>query len=250
MLRHPIILDDVITGVRIKECVQSLHRKYLNPEGKLLRILTQIYDSDLDVSSVLSDKGTKEQRHKTMETLAAFIEHVTFEMTFTPPASGSLGTFKSSNLYHLLQPQQTFPDNYFWDMEKKPLSIDSYSRTPAKMTSREELVILVGLCLGRGLVATILRYPFRYGLTQSAKTEILSTKIRMIITLLIYLLRRVCAPPGDAPVPVALPLDLTRKLYSDEAMATIFKKLSSSFEYAEKLLREWGENYSEKFRNS
>ncbi|ELU01749.1 hypothetical protein CAPTEDRAFT_222017 [Capitella teleta] len=255
--------DSFLFAIKLKEIVAALHFIYLNPQRKVHGMLQQItVDSSRDLSAPTSNLASNSEKDKAIEDLAVILENVVYEMTEIMPATGVLGTHKKAFIYLLTRSGNIFPKGYLWQIEKDILKFDSVGRT-TDVGEKEAHILLTGMFIGRALVTTLLFEPLQYGVIINEDTAKRDTKLllkpveyglsssqitfkaeknlKMVATLLIYLLRKVYAK--DKKVIPPLPHEIGRFLFRDDEMSVAVKKLKNSFEYAESLLQQWSKEY-------
>ncbi|XP_066300473.1 uncharacterized protein [Branchiostoma lanceolatum] len=242
--REKRLEEEFLFGIHLKEAVSALHRIYLNPEGPVNEILrTAVLDGTIDTKrdargSVVEFVDSRQA----IPQVCYIIENLTYNITEIMPDKGVLGTNKKASIFHLVQDRKTFPKGYFWQLERAELEFDALDRT-VRVNKRRAAMLVLGMYLSRGLITTLLMKPLDYGLSTTMLDDVGERNLKMLATLFLNLVRRASVPAKEQPWPV--PVELQRFIYSDEEMRQIYSnsKIKKSLEYAEKLLRDWAEEY-------
>ncbi|XP_078661262.1 uncharacterized protein LOC144905460 isoform X4 [Branchiostoma floridae x Branchiostoma belcheri] len=242
--REKRLEEEFLFGIHLKEAVSALHRIYLNPEGPVNEILrTAVLDGTIDTKrdargSVVEFVDSRQA----IPQVCYIIENLTYNITEIMPDKGVLGTNKKASIFHLVQDRKTFPKGYFWQLERAELEFDALDRT-VRVNKRRAAMLVIGMYLSRGLITTLLMKPLDYGLSTTMLDDVGERNLKLLATLFLNLVRRASVPAKEQPWPV--PVELQRFIFSDEEMRQIYgnSKVKKSLEYAEKLLRDWAEEY-------
>lgn len=109
-------------------------------------------------------------------------------------------------------------------------------------------MLIIGIFLSRSLITTLLMKPVDYGLSNQQLSDVAERNLKVIATTMLYLVRRVSVSRGRALM--SMPGEISKYLYTDEEMRPLYSRVAKSFNYAEGLLREWGQEYIKRLRNA
>ncbi|XP_013384150.1 relA-associated inhibitor [Lingula anatina] len=239
--------EKFIFGIQLKEAVAALHRIYLNPDGNIYLILSDMVGEGAP-DLYVEDKGrfgTSPEDKQNIQELTYIVENLTYHITEIMPATGVLGTHKKAAIFELIKEGKEFPAGYFWQMERDQLEFDENDKI-TNVTDARAFFLLIGIFLSRSLVTTLLMKPLDYGLSTTVLSEVGERNLKLLATIIVYLIRVVAVPRKQTPLPI--PYEISKFLYTDEEMKFILSKLKKSLDYAEGLLRDWGEEYVKRLR--
>ncbi|XP_063424414.1 uncharacterized protein LOC134708059 isoform X2 [Mytilus trossulus] len=233
-------------GIILKEIVAALHRIYLNPSGNIYPVLADIISPKAyDLTNLLRGRTNERETQVMIQELQYVVENLVYHMTEIMPSTGVLGTHRKSAVYELIKDGKRFPDGYFWQVELDRLQFTENGRT-AGVGDAEGFLLIVGIYISRSLITTLLMKPVDYGLSSQQLSDIAERNLKILATTLLYLVRRVSGSRGRAMMP--MPSEISKYLYTDEEMRPVYGKMAKSFNYAEGLLREWGQEYMKRLR--
>ncbi|XP_052093550.1 uncharacterized protein LOC127729721 isoform X2 [Mytilus californianus] len=233
-------------GIILKEIVAALHRIYLNPSGNIYPVLADIISPKAyDLTNLLRGRTNERETQVMIQELQYVVENLVYHMTEIMPSTGVLGTHRKSAVYELIKDGKRFPDGYFWQVELDRLQFTENGRT-AGVGDPEGFLLIVGIYISRSLITTLLMKPVDYGLSSQQLSDIAERNLKILATTLLYLVRRVSGSRGRAMMP--MPSEISKYLYTDEEMRPVYGKMAKSFNYAEGLLREWGQEYMKRLR--
>ncbi|XP_071152749.1 uncharacterized protein [Mytilus edulis] len=233
-------------GIILKEIVAALHRIYLNPSGNIYPVLADIISPKAyDLTNLLRGRTNERETQVMIQELQYVVENLVYHMTEIMPSTGVLGTHRKSAVYELIKDGKRFPDGYFWQVELDRLQFTENGRT-ASVGDAEGFLLIVGIYISRSLITTLLMKPVDYGLSSQQLSDIAERNLKILATTLLYLVRRVSGSRGRAMMP--MPSEISKYLYTDEEMRPVYGKMAKSFNYAEGLLREWGQEYMKRLR--
>ncbi|PVD36062.1 hypothetical protein C0Q70_03032 [Pomacea canaliculata] len=237
-------------GIILKEIVAALHRVYLNPSGNIYPVMGDIIGSGAqDLSQLVGERGrvAEDESVRLFQILQYVMENLIYHITEIMPKTGVLGTHKKAAVFELIKNGKRFPDGYFWQIELDRLQFNNNGRT-MNVGDKEAFLLLVGMFLSRSLITTLLMKPVDYGLSTEQLTEVAERNLKVLSTVMLFLVRRVSTPP-DAPM-MPMPGEVARYVFSDEEMRNVHLRLRRSYEYCENLLREWGAEYIRRLRDA
>ncbi|CAG2203051.1 unnamed protein product [Mytilus edulis] len=235
-------------GIILKEIVAALHRIYLNPSGNIYPVLADIISPKAyDLTNLLRGRTNERETQVMIQELQYVVENLVYHMTEIMPSTGVLGTHRKSAVYELIKDGKRFPDGYFWQVELDRLQFTENGRTASVGDLLYEgFLLIVGIYISRSLITTLLMKPVDYGLSSQQLSDIAERNLKILATTLLYLVRRVSGSRGRAMMP--MPSEISKYLYTDEEMRPVYGKMAKSFNYAEGLLREWGQEYMKRLR--
>lgn len=233
-------------GIILKEIVAALHRIYLNPSGNIYPVLADVISPNAyDLSELLRGRVGDREGQLMIQELQYFVENLIYHITEIMPSTGVLGTHRKSAVYELIKNGKRFPDGYFWQIELDYLQFTDNGRTAA-VGDLEAFLLMIGIFISRSLITTLLMKPVDYGLSNQSLSDVGERNLKILATTILYLVRRVSALKRNAILP--MPGEIAKYLYTDEEMRSIYARLQRSFNYAEGLLREWGQEYIKRLR--
>ncbi|KAK3106313.1 hypothetical protein FSP39_017496 [Pinctada imbricata] len=233
-------------GIILKEIVAALHRIYLNPSGNIYPVLADVINPNAyDLSNLLRGRTGEKETQVMLQELQYVVENLIYHITEIMPSTGVLGTHRKSAVYELIKNGKRFPDGYFWQCELDRLQFSENGRTVG-IGDPDAFLLIVGIFISRSLITTLLMKPVDYGLSSQQLTDVAERNLKVIASTLLFLVRRVSVSRGRAMMP--MPGEIARYLYTDEDMRPIYSKVAKSFNYAEGLLREWGQEYIKRLR--
>ncbi|XP_064644803.1 uncharacterized protein LOC135498463 isoform X3 [Lineus longissimus] len=240
--RENQVSDVFIFGIHLKEAIAALHRLYLNPDGKIYPILRDgIAVGAPDMTTLVENPKGVPKSDEMYKELTYIVENTVFNITEIMPTSGVLGTHRKAVVYEMLKNGKKFPKGYFWQIEKELLQFDKNERT-INVKNKEGLLLLMGVYFARGLVTTLLMKPLDYGLTTTELDTVAQRNLALLATIFIWILRKVS---WDGKM-LNMPHEISKYLYSDDDMKHVYAKIKATIEYAEKLIKEWGNSYVKK----
>nr|XP_006823968.1 PREDICTED: uncharacterized protein LOC102801582 [Saccoglossus kowalevskii] len=204
--KHGDSKEVFLFGIMLKEAVAALHRIFLDDKTKISETLSDIKNTSVDYF----------------------------------PAAGVLGTHKKAAVFEMIQEGVQFPSGYFYGTEMDMLEFDNVGRN-INMNDSKAYMMIVMLFFARSLVATLLVRPMDYGYSRQPLGEVTLRNLKVVASLLLYIARKTSVPQGS-PI-MHMPLELKDSVYSDDDMSYLFDKLKKSIDYAEGLIREWGDEY-------
>ncbi|XP_078334665.1 uncharacterized protein LOC111118371 isoform X3 [Crassostrea virginica] len=235
-------------GIILKEIVAALHRIYLNPSGNIYPVLADaINPKAYDLSNLVRGKVGDREGQTMVQELQYIVENLVYHITEIMPSTGVLGTHRKSAVFELIRNGKRFPDGYFWQVELDRLQFSENGRT-TNIGDPEAFMLIIGIFLSRSLITTLLMKPVDYGLSNQQLTDVGERNLKVIATTMLYLVRRVSVSRGRAMM--NMPGEIAKYLYTDEEMRPIYSRVAKSFNYAEGLLREWGQEYIKRLRNA
>ncbi|CAH1772235.1 unnamed protein product [Owenia fusiformis] len=241
--------DDLYFEIQLKEAVAAIHKIYLNPNGAVFPVLLRVLNSE-NVNLLVQDRGTILQSKEdklALDTLRAIIENISFQISQIRAVHGTLGLHRKASVFSLIQPNRIFPEFYFFQAELVPLQVSGTNSLPNVSHTQAQMLIL-GIFLARGMVSTLLLKPVEYGLLPTLPSDNLQRNLAVVATILIYVYRRTAVPKKSKIM--AESRELSQYLVNEEQMAYIYKKLKSSIQYSEDVLRDWVEEYTSRLNNA
>ncbi|XP_061173974.1 uncharacterized protein LOC133183052 isoform X2 [Saccostrea echinata] len=235
-------------GIILKEIVAALHRIYLNPSGNIYPVLADaINPKAYDLSNLVRGRTGEREGQTMIQELQYIVENLIYHITEIMPSTGVLGTHRKSAVYELIKNGKRFPDGYFWQVELDRIQFTENGRT-TNIGDPEAFMLIIGIFISRSLITTLLMKPVDYGLSNQQLSDVAERNLKVIATTMLYLVRRVSVSRGRAMM--SMPGEIAKYLYSDEEMRPIYSRIAKSFNYAEGLLREWGQEYIKRLRNA
>ncbi|XP_062602340.1 uncharacterized protein LOC134264056 isoform X2 [Saccostrea cucullata] len=235
-------------GIILKEIVAALHRIYLNPSGNIYPVVADaINPKAYDLSNLVRGRTGEREGQTMIQELQYIVENLIYHITEIMPSTGVLGTHRKSAVYELIRNGKRFPDGYFWQVELDRLQFTENGRTTS-IGDPEAFMLIIGIFISRSLITTLLMKPVDYGLSNQQLSDVAERNLKVIATTMLYLVRRVSVSRGRAMM--SMPGEIAKYLYSDEEMRPIYSRIAKSFNYAEGLLREWGQEYIKRLRNA
>ncbi|XP_076456024.1 uncharacterized protein LOC143290459 isoform X2 [Babylonia areolata] len=237
-------------GIILKEIVAALHRIYLNPNGNIYPVLSDVIGSGAqDLTQVMGERSrlNDQDRVRMYQTLQYVMENFIYHMTEIMPKTGVLGTHKKAAVFEMIKSGKRFPDGYFWQIELDRLQFNNNGRTTS-IGDREAFLLLVGMFLSRSLITTLLMKPVDYGLSTEVLSDVAERNLKVLSTVMLFLVRRV-STPREAPM-MPMPGEVARYVYTDEEFRNVHLRLRRSYEYCENLIREWGAEYIKRLRDA
>ncbi|KAK7092295.1 hypothetical protein V1264_008064 [Littorina saxatilis] len=237
-------------GIILKEIVAALHRIYLNPSGNIYPVLGDVIGQGAADWTALVGGGGRVadgDRVKMFQVMQYVMENLIYHITEIMPKTGVLGTHKKSAVFEMIKNGKRFPDGYFWQIELDRLQFNNNGRT-INVGDNEAFLLMVGMFLSRSLITTLLMKPVDYGLSTEPLTDVAERNLKVLATIMLFLVRRV-STPRDAPM-MPMPGEVARYVFSDEEMRNVHLRLRRSYEYCENLLREWGTEYIKRLRQA
>ncbi|KAL5010441.1 hypothetical protein ScPMuIL_012746 [Solemya velum] len=235
-------------SIILKEIVAALHRIFLNPQGNVYPVLSDIFRPEapdlyqLTHESRISDRD----RATIIQELKYLLENIIYHITEIMPSSGVLGTHRKSAVYELIRSGKRFPDGYFWTVEMDQINFTQNGRT-ADVSEEEAFILLTGIFISRSLITTLLMKPVDYGLSSRPLTDVGERNLKFVASIVLYLIRRVSVVRTRI---MPLPYEISKYLFSDDEMKGVYSRLEQSFLYSEGLLREWGQEYVKRLRQA
>ncbi|XP_052677516.1 uncharacterized protein LOC128158603 isoform X5 [Crassostrea angulata] len=235
-------------GIILKEIVAALHRIYLNPSGNIYPVLADaINPKAYDLSNLVRGRVGDKEGQTMIQELQYIVENLVYHITEIMPSTGVLGTHRKSAVFELIRNGKRFPDGYFWQVELDRLQFSENGRT-TNIGDPEAFMLIIGIFLSRSLITTLLMKPVDYGLSNQQLSDVAERNLKVIATTMLYLVRRVSVSRGRALM--SMPGEISKYLYTDEEMRPLYSRIAKSFNYAEGLLREWGQEYIKRLRNA
>lgn len=235
-------------GIILKEIVAALHRIYLNPSGNIYPVLADaINPKAYDLSNLVRGRVGDKEGQTMIQELQYIVENLVYHITEIMPSTGVLGTHRKSAVFELIRNGKRFPDGYFWQVELDRLQFSENGRT-TNIGDPEAFMLIIGIFLSRSLITTLLMKPVDYGLSNQQLSDVAERNLKVIATTMLYLVRRVSVSRGRALM--SMPGEISKYLYTDEEMRPLYSRVAKSFNYAEGLLREWGQEYIKRLRNA
>ncbi|XP_048781064.1 uncharacterized protein LOC125683673 isoform X7 [Ostrea edulis] len=235
-------------GIILKEIVAALHRIYLNPSGNIYPVLADaINPKAYDLSNLVRGRTGDREGQTMIQELQYIVENLVYHITEIMPSTGVLGTHRKSAVFELIKNGKRFPDGYFWQVELDRLQFSENGRT-TNIGDPEAFMLIIGIFMSRSLITTLLMKPVDYGLSNQQLSDVAERNLKVIATTMLYLVRRVSVSRGRAMM--GMPGEIAKYLYTDEEMRPIYSKIAKSFNYAEGLLREWGQEYIKRLRSA
>uniref|UniRef100_K1PKF8 Uncharacterized protein n=1 Tax=Magallana gigas TaxID=29159 RepID=K1PKF8_MAGGI len=230
------------------EIVAALHRIYLNPSGNIYPVLADaINPKAYDLSNLVRGRVGDKEGQTMIQELQYIVENLVYHITEIMPSTGVLGTHRKSAVFELIRNGKRFPDGYFWQVELDRLQFSENGRT-TNIGDPEAFMLIIGIFLSRSLITTLLMKPVDYGLSNQQLSDVAERNLKVIATTMLYLVRRVSVSRGRALM--SMPGEISKYLYTDEEMRPLYSRIAKSFNYAEGLLREWGQEYIKRLRNA
>nr|KAG5698723.1 hypothetical protein BaRGS_008497 [Batillaria attramentaria] len=203
------------------------------PNGNIYPVLGDVIGGGAqDLSQLVGDRGrlNEQDRVRQYQILQYVMENLVYHITEIMPKTGVLGTHKKAAVFEMIKNGKRFPDGYFWQIELDRLQFNNQGRT-VNVGDNEAFLLLVGMFLSRSLITTLLMKPIDYGLSTEALTDVAERNLKVLSTIMLFLVRRVSTPP-DAPM-MPMPGEVARYVYTDEEMRNVHLRLRRSYEYCE-----------------
>ncbi|XP_070535954.1 uncharacterized protein [Ptychodera flava] len=243
--KHGDSKEVFLFGIMLKEAVSALHRIFLDEKTKVHSILEDILNTNVDFY-ITSETSAADEKQIIQE-LTYIIENLSYQLTEIMPAAGVLGTHKKAAVYEMIQEGVQFPSGYFYGVEMQLLDFDQVGRN-MNMTDQKAYMMLVMLFFARSLVATLFVRPVDYGLIKQTPDARTSRNLKVVGSLILYLSRKASMPEGSKPM--QMPVELKDYMYADDDISYLLDKLKKPMDYAEGLVREWGEEYVKRLNNA
>ncbi|XP_046563527.1 uncharacterized protein LOC124272404 [Haliotis rubra] len=235
-------------GIILKEIVAALHRLYLNPTGNIYPVMGDIIGPNAkDLSSLVGGRNITRDQAQLLQVLAYVVENLIYHITEIMPRSGVLGTHRKAAVFELIKNGQRFPDGYFWQVELDRLQFNGSGRT-TNIGQQEAYLLLLGIFVSRSLITTLLLKPIDYGLSTEPLSDIHQRNLKVLSTVLLYVVRKASGPKGQPTMPI--PGEVVKYVFRDDEMRGIHLSLRKTYEYCENLLREWGAEYIKRLREA
>ncbi|XP_064598177.1 LOW QUALITY PROTEIN: uncharacterized protein LOC135464640 [Liolophura sinensis] len=218
-------------GLTLKEIVAALHRIYLNPEGALFpKIQGLISNNALDLTQLVRPRTGGNPEKVLLDEFQYVVEQIVFHITEIMPKTGVLGTHKKAGVFEMIMSGKRYPDGYFWKVEMDKLQFNESGRT-VNVGDAEAYLLMTGIFFSRGLVSTILLNPEEYGVHTGTLSSTGEGNLKLLATVIMYLVRKVAVNPGAPPMDT--PQKLTEFLFTDKDIRNILTKMKKTMDYAE-----------------
>ncbi|XP_068705418.1 uncharacterized protein [Montipora foliosa] len=232
-----------LNGV-INQAIDELHSKhYLDRDGAIYALLqdaTQEDGLDLKIKNPGVFQRLSQESQAAIRELSSIVENLVDNIVQINPSNGLLSATREGVLWEMTQVGVLLPQDYLWQVEEENITFGAHGEL-VQVTKQISAVLFLGLFVSRGLVSTLLLKPAEYGVMETAPSDLASSNLKVLASILMKIVREVSLLQKNKIMPLAS--EISSQVFSDEDMKYIYKKIDDSINWSKASLKEWAEAF-------